>query len=80
MLYVHLSTLDKVQAYSLETNSASLQRGCYIRTMTVRVQLKKKSLVVILKGLGAKTDRWAVNRQSQRYSDSVGCHITLTLT
>jgi hypothetical protein len=32
--------------------------------MTARVQLKKKSLVVILKGLDAKTNSLAVNRQS----------------
>jgi hypothetical protein len=29
-------------------------RGCYIRIITARVQLKK-SLVVVLKGLDAKT-------------------------
>jgi hypothetical protein len=33
-------------------------------TLTVRVQLKKESLVVNLKGLGAKTNRLAVNGQS----------------
>jgi hypothetical protein len=32
--------------------------------MTARVQLQKQNLVVILKGLGAKTNRLAVNRQS----------------
>jgi hypothetical protein len=35
----------------------SRERGCYARTMTVRVQLKK-SLVVILKELGAKRTDW----------------------
>jgi hypothetical protein len=43
------------QAYSLETNPSYRQRGCYTRTITARVQFKK-SLVVILKGLGTKTD------------------------
>jgi hypothetical protein len=37
--------------------------------MAVSVQLKK-SLVVILKGLGAKMNRLAVNRPSQSNSDS----------
>jgi hypothetical protein len=32
--------------------------------MAIRIQLKKEILVVILKGLGAKTKRLAVNRQS----------------
>jgi hypothetical protein len=31
--------------------------------MTARVQLQKESLVVILKGLGAKINQLAVNRQ-----------------
>jgi hypothetical protein len=31
-----------------------IQRGCYIRTMTARVQ--KKNLVLSLKGLGTKTN------------------------
>jgi hypothetical protein len=31
--------------------------------MTARVELQKESLVVILKGLGAKTNWSAVNRQ-----------------
>jgi hypothetical protein len=34
---------------------SSHQRGCYIRIMAARVQLKK-SLVVIFKRLGAKTN------------------------
>jgi hypothetical protein len=33
---------------------SSRQRGCYIRTMTAGVQLRKKNLAVILKGVGAK--------------------------
>jgi hypothetical protein len=52
MLYVHLT---KGQAYSLETNPSSRQRGCNIRTITATFQLKK-SLVVSLKRLGAKTN------------------------
>jgi hypothetical protein len=35
---------------------SSRHRGCYIRTMTAGVELKKKILAVILKGLGAKTN------------------------
>jgi hypothetical protein len=31
--------------------------------MNTRVQLQKESLVVSIKGLGAKTNRLAVNRQ-----------------
>jgi hypothetical protein len=51
------TTLEKGKAYSKETNPSSRQRGYYIRTTTVKVQLqKKKSLVVNLKGLGAKTN------------------------
>jgi hypothetical protein len=38
MRYVHLK---KSQTYSLETNPSS-HRGCYMRTMTARVQLKKE--------------------------------------
>jgi hypothetical protein len=61
--YVHLT---KGQAYSQETKPSSHQRGCYVRTITARVQLKEKiSLIVSLNGLGAKT-----NRQSQSNSDS----------
>jgi hypothetical protein len=37
---------DMCETYSYETNPSSYQRGCYIRTMTARVQLKKKSSVV----------------------------------
>jgi hypothetical protein len=55
MLYVPYVHFDKGHAYSLETDPFIRQRGCYIRAMTARVQLKKKSLVVILKGLDAKT-------------------------
>jgi hypothetical protein len=61
--------LTKSQAYSYETNPSSRQRGCYIRTITARVQLKK-TLVVGLKGLDAKTNWLAVSRQSGSNSDS----------
>jgi hypothetical protein len=40
-----------------------LQRGYYIRAMTAKGQLQNKSLVVILKGVGAKTNCLAVNCQ-----------------
>jgi hypothetical protein len=55
MLYVRYVHLTKAQTYSREINPFSRQRGCYIRTITVRVQLGKKSLFVGLKGLDAKT-------------------------
>jgi hypothetical protein len=38
------------------TDPSSRQKGCYIRTIIANVQLKKKILVVGLKGLGAKTN------------------------
>jgi hypothetical protein len=41
-----------------------------MRTMTARVQLQKKIIFVNDKGLGAKTNGLAVNRQSQSNSDS----------
>jgi hypothetical protein len=50
------STFDKGEAYSQETNPSSRQRRCYIRTMAVKVQLQKDTVVVGLKGLGAKTN------------------------
>jgi hypothetical protein len=40
MLYVRYVHLTKDQAYSEKTNPSSRQSGCYIRTMTARVQLK----------------------------------------
>jgi hypothetical protein len=43
--------LKKGEAYAYETTPFSRQRGCYIR----RVE-RNKYLVVILKGLGAKTN------------------------
>jgi hypothetical protein len=57
MLYVRYVHLTKGQSYSYETHSSSPQRVGYTRTMNARVKLqKKKSLVVSLKGLGAKTN------------------------
>jgi hypothetical protein len=50
MLYVRYVHLTK------DANPSSNQRGCYIRIMTAMVQFKKKSLVVSLEGLGAKTN------------------------
>jgi hypothetical protein len=32
------------------------QRGCYIRTMSARVKLQKKSLVAVLKGFDTQTN------------------------
>jgi hypothetical protein len=43
MLYVRNVHLTKGQAYSWATNPSSRQRGCYIRTITARVLLKKIS-------------------------------------
>jgi hypothetical protein len=40
MLYERYVHSTKGQAYSYETNPSSRQRGCYIRTMTARVQLR----------------------------------------
>jgi hypothetical protein len=34
--------LMKGQAYSQETNPDSRQRGCYIRPITTKIQLKKR--------------------------------------
>jgi hypothetical protein len=39
-----------------ETTPPSRERGYYMRTIKARVQSKKKSLVVSLKGLYAKTN------------------------
>jgi hypothetical protein len=42
LLYVRYVRLAKDQAYSQQANPSSRQRGCYIRTITARAQLKKK--------------------------------------
>jgi hypothetical protein len=51
------------------TDPSSRQRGCYLRTVTADGQLGKNILSVSLKGLGAKTNLLAVNRQSYSNSD-----------
>lgn len=43
------------QQQLLMADPSFYQIGCYIRTVTTGVQLEKKSLVVSLKGLDAKT-------------------------
>jgi phosphoketolase len=50
MQYIHLTTS---QTNSQETNPFSHQRGCYIKTITARVQLKQ-SLIIGLNMLDAK--------------------------
>jgi hypothetical protein len=64
MLYVLYVYLKKRQEYSQKTTPFSIQTEWYIRTMTARVQLQKKSQVVGLKSFDAKTNWLAVNRQS----------------
>jgi hypothetical protein len=50
---------DEAQQQLETTDPFSRQRGCYIRTMTSSVQLKKKYLVVSLKVLLPRgTDWW----------------------
>jgi hypothetical protein len=42
-IYTHtIRTLDKGEAYSLETNPSSRQRKCCVRTVASRVQLQNK--------------------------------------
>jgi hypothetical protein len=53
--YVRNILLTKGQAYSLETNPSSRQRGCYIGSMTASFELKKISGRE-LKGPDAKTN------------------------
>jgi hypothetical protein len=59
LLETVFSTRSVPRCYTrVEFRSSSIpsrQRGCYIRTITARVQLKN-SLVVSLKGLDAKTN------------------------
>jgi hypothetical protein len=47
---------DERPSILITDNPSSRQRRCYIRTITARVQLGDKSLVVGLKGLDAKTN------------------------
>jgi hypothetical protein len=61
MLYVRYVHLTKVKPIH---KRQSHQRGCYIRTKTARAEEEKKTpLVVSVKGLGAKMNLVAVNRQ-----------------
>jgi hypothetical protein len=46
--------LTKAKPIHKRQNLSSRQTGCYIRTMTERVQLQKKKSLVIFKVLGAK--------------------------
>jgi hypothetical protein len=62
MWSVSRSYLQDNNTVQLRTPS-SRQRGCYMRTITASVQLKK-SLVMSLKGLDVKMNGLAVNRQS----------------
>jgi hypothetical protein len=48
-------TLDKKPSIFIKTNPSSSQGGCYIRTIPPSVQFEKKTLVIGLKGPGAKT-------------------------
>jgi hypothetical protein len=45
----------EVQQELYMTEPSSRQGGCYIRTMTADIQLRK-NVIVSLKGLGAKTN------------------------
>jgi hypothetical protein len=58
-----IRTLDKRPSIFITDKPKFRQRGCYIRIITAKVQLKK-FLVVGLKGLDIKTNRLAVNHQS----------------
>jgi hypothetical protein len=49
-------TLDERLSIFITDNPIFSSERCYIRTVTARVQLKKKSLVVGLKGLDAKSN------------------------
>jgi hypothetical protein len=46
------------QQLLLSTDPSSRQRECCIRTMTARVQLQKKIMVVSLKGLAPRRTDW----------------------
>jgi hypothetical protein len=56
MQYVHYLHLTEAKPIHKRPNSPSRQRGCYMRTMTERVQLEKKTLGVSLTGLDVKTN------------------------
>jgi hypothetical protein len=64
---IYLLKLQHLQNKVLRTieNPSSSLRGCYIRIMTARVQMKKKKpLVMTLKGLDSKMNCLVVNPQS----------------
>jgi hypothetical protein len=50
-----MTALERASSGCKKTDPSSPQRGCYIRSMTARVQLKKV-LVVNLKRLVAETN------------------------
>jgi hypothetical protein len=54
MLHVRYVHLTKGQ----ETNSSSRQRGCYIRTMTARVQQKNNNWLWTSRGLAPRRTDW----------------------
>jgi hypothetical protein len=58
MHYVRYVHLTKAKQNHKKKNPTSLQRGCYIRTITasVHLQKKKKKLFVSLKGFDPKTN------------------------
>jgi hypothetical protein len=47
-----IHAFDKRQAYSQEINPSYCHKECYIRTMTTKVQLREKILVVSVEELG----------------------------
>jgi hypothetical protein len=49
--------------YSQETNPTSRQRGCYMKTMSAKVQLQKKIYDRDPQAVGAKTNWLAVHRE-----------------
>jgi hypothetical protein len=63
MLYVRDVYLTKGHACSQETNPSSRQRGCYVRTIAARIQLKKES------GCGSQA-AWRPKMNSDSDSDS----------
>jgi hypothetical protein len=56
MLYMRYVHLTKAKHIHKRQKPSSRQRGCCIRTMAARVQLKNKYLIKSLKEFGAKTN------------------------
>jgi hypothetical protein len=56
MLYVGIIHLTENQAYSVQANPSSRQRGCYIKTITARVRLERKVSGRGPQGPGVKTN------------------------